>query len=504
MKSRTFRIPVTGSYMNRVAATNVLDSDSGYIGAGIIGLMIIGKTTTASNKDQRFLNCFGISMVDTVSGKKTIFTVKRPGWGTSNTPASGNIGNAILMWTGYSTGTKCITSFGATNSTIYDGTTSLGAITGKCTGITETTVGASVPTLVMSSTDNTAWYYDVPTASCTKITDADFPGNNGKTITGTFAHMDGYACIATTDGGLYASDLNSVTSWTATSFDTANSYPDLGIAVVRHRNFLMYFGTESIQFFDNKGLSPFPFGKIVSMTVKIGAVSADAIAQIGDSTYWCGSTPQGGLSIYQYDNGVKRISTPQIDTMLILAGASGVSLTTLRNYGRLFVIVIAQSTTLVYNVEENEWFEQNSATPIWYKCVGVSRGGTMVNYAITKYTTTGKVYIQNYASLTFQDDGITYTARAQLDLMDFGTKKKKFFEEIELVGDIETGATASISYTDDDYQTFTTAGTVDLSTDRPRLTRLGSSRRRGWVITNTTNTPFRIEALEGRYKLGLS
>lgn len=569
---KEFRIPMVGAYNTRIAAANVLSGPaSGYIGTGVIGTFIIGAGTTSTEKDARFLNCFTTTVADPMSGKKKLYLVKRPGFGTQSTPSAGQVGVSLLVWTGQGTGGKVISAFNSTNSTIYDGTTSLGAITGKSTGITETVVGTEA-TLTISSNDNTAWHtsssavtgavtftadthtnttldnissitglvvgqlltgtgfaantriasIDSATAATLttattatnagvtvtrtvlgKIVDADFPGNASKTLAGTFAHMDGFACIMDTAGNLWASELNTTSTWVATSFGATNAYPDKGIGCIRHKNFIMAFGSESVEFFYNAGLTPFPFAKSVAMTVKVGAVSAEAITQISDTVFWCGSTPQGGVSIFQYDGSIGRVSTPEIDAALILAGVSNISLTPLRFYGRSFIVVIAGTTTYVYCIEEKEWFQFHSQTILWHKCTGVSMGGTMVNYAISTTSTSGKVYLQNHAALVFTDDTFAYTARAQLANNDHGTARLKFYSDIELIADIEASSSPiTLGYTDDDYQTYTTYGDLDLSTARPRATRLGSSKKRGWVLTHSAATPFRIEAMEGHIEVG--
>lgn len=502
--SQSYRVPVAGSINNRVSATNILNSVSGFVGLGIVGLMIVGKTTDASAKDQRFINCFSETVVDAVTGHRDVYMVKRPGFATSITTGSAAIGNAITVWTGYGPGDSVISAFGATNSTIYNTTTSLGAITGKATGITETFVSAT-PTLVISSSDSTGWYYDVPTAVATKIADADFPGNAGKTLTGTFAHIDGYAVIMTTDGVLWASDLNSVTAWTATSFGSANSYPDTGIGCIRHRNLIMAFGTESIEFWQNAGLTPFPLARVASMTQRVGAVSADAIAQISDTTFWAGSSPQGGLSVFQYDGAIGRISTPEIDEILVLAGAANITLTTIRFYGRSFVLVKAATVALAYCIEEKMWHEWSSSTAPWYKCVGVSKGSTMVNYCISNTLASGIVYSMNPSALVYTDAGASYTALMQLDNMDLGTANRKFWEELRVICDKQgSSSLLTLSYSDDDYQTWTTWGTLDMADNFPRATRLGSSRRRAWALSHSADSPMRIRLLEGRASIGTS
>lgn len=500
-----WRVPLCGAYTSRISTSQSLDTSSGYVGIGIVGLMVVGSTSAATNKDARFVNCFTISTTNPFTGKKRFKTVKRPGWGTATTPQSGSIGNQVLVWTGESPGTGVVSAFGATNSTIYVDTTGKGDITGLATGLTETTVGSNVTTVVISSDDDTAWYYDTATGVATKITDADFPGNNGYTLAGTFAHLDGYACIMTTDGKLWASDVNSVTAWTATSYDSANSYPDAGIGCIRHGNFILAFGTQSIQFFYNAGLTPFPLKKADAKTVKVGAINADSIGQISDTVFWVGSTSEGGLSVFKYDGSVSRISRPEIDTNMILAGTTNISMTTLRYYGRSFVRVKAASVVYTYCVEEDEWFEESTTTPLATKISSTSIGGTMVNYAVSNVSTAGKVFVMNHSALVFTDNAMSYTARIQLDGMDLDTVKMKQWEDIEIVGDRETSASAiTLSYSDDDYQTYTTWGNLDLSDQRVHATRLGSSRKRAWVLTHSAATPMGIEWLCGHASIGPS
>jgi hypothetical protein len=274
---------------------------------------------------------------------------------------------------------------------------------------------------------------------------------------------------------------------------------------VRNKNFIMAFGSSSLEFFYNAGLTPFPLAKSASMTAKVGCVSAKAISQISDVTFWVGSTAEGGISVFQYSGGISRISTPEIDTILILAGATGISVTTIRFYGRSFVLVLAGAQTMAYCIEEKMWHQWNSTTTLWYKCAGVSEGGTLVNYAVSKDSTSGKVYVMNPALLVFTDDGATYSAVAQLPPQDLGTMRRKFVSSVEIVGDVETTTSAiTLSYSDDDYQTYVTWGNLDLSQPRSKANRCGSFRRRGWVWTHSAATPMRIEAMEITAKVGTS
>ena len=171
------RIPLVGSTNTRFAADSSISTASGVVGVGVVGVMIVGKARSPTDKDQKFLNCFPMTITNPLTQKVTAYVIKRPGFASYSTPAAGEIGTALHVWA--ANNNKVISAFGSTNSTIYDGTTSLGAITGKAKAITETMI-TNTPTLVISSSDNTGWYHD--TTVPTKITDADFPGNAGKTL----------------------------------------------------------------------------------------------------------------------------------------------------------------------------------------------------------------------------------------------------------------------------------------------------------------------------------
>ena len=499
----SFRFSLANSYDTRVSAINASDSTSGYVGTGIVGLMIVGKSTQASDKDARYVNCFPIEVGDQITGKKTVKTVKRPGFGTQSTPATGKKGYQVYVWLGAGAGTSVISAFDTPNSAIYNGVTSQGSITGVCSGITETFVGTTA-TLCFTSTDSTAWYL-ADGGALTQITDGQFPGNAGKTVVGTAAHIDGFMIVLTEDGQLWASDNGSVTAWTANSFGNVNSVPDKSIGAFRWRNYIMALGRESCEFWQNGGRTPFPLVRVDSMTLKVGAVHADAVVSIADTFWWVGSTQQGGLSVFQWDGSISRVSPPAIDSALILAGASNISLSVTREYGVSVVMVKEGPLTYAYVPETKRWHERSSTTPLWTKTAASSVGGTMVNYAVSNVRTAGKVFLQNQASQVFTDNGVAYSARVQQPNMDLGTMKRKFWEEIELVHDVETSASdITLAYTDDDFASFVTVGTQDLSEERCRWTRLGSSRRRGWVWIHSAETPMGLYLAEGRATIGNS
>jgi hypothetical protein len=107
------------------------------------------------------------------------------------------------------------------------------------------------------------------------------------------------------------------------------------------------------------------------------------------------------------------------------------------------------------------------------------------------------VYVIDPTAFVWQDDSQEYTMRVQLASLDFGTRHRKSFTYLELVGDIQNEtATTNVSWSDDDYQSYSTSRAVDMATNRPRLQRCGTAYRRAFVLENATNTPWAAEALE--------
>ena len=483
------RLPFTGAYNTR-PNTQTLSGSSAIVDVAVVDVMVVDMGGESNPADTRFVNCFQITVADKIAGTKRVYVVNRPGFVAHSTPAAGSIGNAIKVWTGQGVGTKVMSCFGATNSTLYDGTTSKGAITGLARGITPTSV-SSTPTLVIASDDETGWYYQ-DGGSVTEITDAQFPTDT----VGNFAALDGYVFIMDALGRVHNSDENSVTAWTANNYFATNAVPDVGVGVVRHRDTLVAFGKEHMEVLYNAGNpTNSPLSRIDERTKEVGLVSASAITKVRDALFFCGAN-DGKLAIYHYDGGeVESVSSGEINSKLSLVGPSNISLTTTSAYGRMFVLVnTGGATTLAYCVEEGAWSEWGGDVYLWHASDAVVTGDSIVSYAISKTSTSGKVYVVDPLSLTYADDGTTFTSSIQTGVWDNGTAADKFCSKTALIGD--QGTSVSLSWSDDDYGTYNTPRTISLNSRKPFTTRCGRFSRRSFLIEHTADEPLRLEALE--------
>lgn len=502
-EKQVVRLPLVGVHTTRTVDDSTSSAGgSGIVGLGVVGTMVVGRVAT-TDKDQRFVNVIFEKITNPITGVEKLYAIKRPGFAVESTPQAGSVGNAVKVWSSQGAGTKVISSFGSTNSTIYDATTSQGDITGVTLFLDEAIIGGTSYILIVSN-DGTMWY--LPDGGVlTEITDAQFPGQAGKTITGRPVVIDGYLFIAATDGTIWNSDLNSISAWSATSFISAQMYPDQCVGLSRYKNQLVAFGKDTIEFFH---ITPNATGSPLERTdngfIRLGCASQKGYIQLEDTLAWISASDRGGCSIYILDGfQPKRISTSTVDAQLALAGPDTVRLSACKFLGKTLIFAIANNLTFVHCLEDNIWTEWSSTSPLWSDLTVASSGSWKI-YGISTISTSGKVYTVNPQNFTYQDDGANYTWLIQTSKVDFDTYKRKFFSRMNIIGDVQSStATVNIQWADDDYVTFSSSRSVDMSSNNPYLTQLGSARRRAFKLTNSSNGPLRIEAIELEFTEGL-
>jgi hypothetical protein len=102
---------------------------------------------------------------------------------------------------------------------------------------------------------------------------------------------------------------------------------------------------------------------------------------------------------------------------------------------------------------------------------------------------------------TYQDDGNPITVLARTPIVDFGNNTRKFFAEIQVIGD-KVSSYAKVRYTNDDYNTFSDWQEVNLNSSKSQVNRNGQARRRAFDLLHVENEPLRLEYLEADVELG--
>lgn len=121
----------------------------------------------------------------------------------------------------------------------------------------------------------------------------------------------------------------------------------------------------------------------------------------------------------------------------------------------------------------------------------------------------GAYYVQHYSSgvvykldsTIYADDSAPIDMRVKTLVWDGGTRNWKTFPDVGLVADVAS-ARGLLRYSNDDYNTWSSYRSIDMSTIRQHLTRMGRARRRAYEFRFTANTPMRARAIEFIPELG--
>jgi hypothetical protein len=464
------RIPLAGSLTSRDAVNTALFG--------------------ANQKDQFFLNSVTHVVRNELSGKVTTKVGPRESFTLNGVPtaATGN-GTAFIDWRGKGVGIA-VTAFGSTNSTIRVDNTSLGAITGLGIFFSETLI-SNVPTITVISDANLAYYY-IDGGALTEITDTDFPAKQTPALTlmGNFAHLDGFPFIMTTNGQIWHGNLNTMADWTSTANVSAQEYPDVGMGVARYKNFLVGFSQYSMEFFTNAGN---PAGAVLSRAQgevkQVGLVNQFCLVSVLDTLAFIGQDLRT-LGVYILNGGVpEKISTKPIDELLDSGTVANYRLHVMSSHNKPYLAVALTSNTTnvyVYDFQTKQWSPWVLEYAIRQSDVGA--GGTgYVGHGATE--------------IVFNSAAGFSSATIQTEPLDLGSKRRKRLRELRLIADkANITSNVSVSWSDDDGQTWSSARTLNLAENDPKLRNGGTFRRRMFKIAGIaaadTNREQLIEAIE--------
>jgi hypothetical protein len=301
--------------------------------------------------------------------------------------------------------------------------------------------------------------------------------------------------VGCTNGQVWHSDNNSVTSWNAAASITAQQSPDALTALAKTGQYVVAFGNDSTEWFYNTGNT---VGSVLSSArrdIGVGCINGDSTCEMDDYLYFVGTSKLGGIGVYRMRGfEYEKISPAALGNTILLAGTANISLTACRIYDQALLVMRCATATYVYNAGSRMWTEWTGNAVLWDRMAGSSVGTNLPTYAISKTSTSGKVFVINPAAYKVLDNGAAYTCYIQSSVMDFGTNKRKRHTGMDVVGDT-CNDTLSVSWTDDDYTTWSESRPVSMSGSR-RITRLGQFRKRAFGISWTPSGPNRLEACD--------
>ena len=147
-----------------------------------------------------------------------------------------------------------------------------------------------------------------------QITDLDFTTTNGKPQ--YVVYIDSFFVVTTDAKKIIKSSSNDGLIWSALDFTSAEADPDAIVAPIVVKNKLTITGTETIEGFDNLGLSGFPFQRN-GLFVQKGCFAPQSLVNINDGFMFIGGGVDESPAIWTLNGSTpQKVSTTAIDEML--------------------------------------------------------------------------------------------------------------------------------------------------------------------------------------------
>ena len=443
-------------------------------------------------EDSRYVNVLFEPIANPLLQQKTVYCIKR--WGVSSFQSPGiSTGRGIHSWglTG-STYSVVGNSIFSDTSTL---TSSMNTSSGRCWFV-EIPPSTGQPQLVIcDGQDN---YNITSSGVLTQIDQGDDAQYPVSTL-GPVVYLDGYLFQGASSGRIYNTELNSLTSWLANDFITADTHAGPLEAIYIQKDQIAAFTKNRVEFFFNNGNpTGSPLLRIDQNTMGIGLASRESLAWSGETACFVGENSgdgDGGRAVYimQSLSKVRDISTPVINRVLANEGVSISSCTAFmeRLSGQLVYgldLKVADRTYL-YGVDSGMWSEAESSTSTRLNISGAtSRNGTIY----LQDSGTGTIY-QASPNL-FQDNLTDFTVTLQTPRMNWGTPLRKYEPSLSIVGD-STLSTVQVYVNDDDStSTYNLLGQIDMTKPQKRITRLGGFYDRAHRFEYQAASSFRVQA----------
>lgn len=350
--------------------------------------------------------------------------------------------------------------------------------------------------------DGTKLYSVSASDIVTELTDGDIPTSP---ICPTA--MDGYVfVIRSGSDDIYNSDVDDPSAWTSTSFISAEMYPDNLVALNRAANYLVAFGQYSTEFFyNNANPTGSPLRRQDAVAIKVGLTARDSVGQVDKRLIFVGQSRSGDPGVWQFDGLTPSlVSDEYVDRILANEGTNIANATgwITRHKGHTLYILVLNARTIVYDMDQKLWIGDWSITnagahavlPYKYATEGVN------NTTVVLHNTDGKLYKLDPA--LYEDTAGSILCWLITERYNLGSQRWKRMFRVELVADKQSSGTVSLEYSDDDYTTWETARTLDLTT-RPYTKGTKAFRRRAFRLKHTANADFRLEAIEVDFNDGV-
>lgn len=483
-----------------MAATNAQESSYKQERIPIIGSPQ-QRDGTSITKDQRFVNFFPELLVTKTKTPlfgepRQYYLRKRPGLAQVGA-ATATAGRGLIYFNGniykacgnilYRDGVNVLTlstSTGTVGFSLYEGTYSALIILDGVSG----------------------WVVKTD-SSITHIDAADFP-------TPHVPHpvsLDGYVFVAKAGtADIYNSAVTDPFTWSAADFITAEMYPQTIVNLTKNQNYVYAIGTQAIEYFYDAGIiTGSPLALNASAVQQYGCPAPESVVQTDVQVILVGENSNGGRTVYS----IEGFKSTDIAIPAVAQSLDALNNDITKVYG--FVVRSMGHKWYILNLPTRTWvYDFDSA--IWHEWSYVADGQTFASNYSADHPTGNPMLVHNADGTTLFLNETTYNdyltgsttpivCIAVTRKFDMETNKRKVCNRFSLVGDAPNGTSNvefDISWSDDDYNTFSTPIPLQMNPYMAAISQLGSFRRRAFKVTCIAALPIRLEAVELSINVG--
>lgn len=434
-------------------------------------------------KDSRLYN--GLAEKGQGESGEEVWVYKRPGLLALSTVAVGT-GLGVFNWNN--------NIYSIFNGQLYKDGVAKGAVD-TTSSYTFTSCLGTTPKLFLKN-KAAAYNYD-DTNGLVKVTNVNYPTT---TVRGG-VYLDGTTYVLTPASAIDGSNFNDPTTWDPLNTLLVQIEPDAPQCLAKQLVYVVAIKTtETEVFYDAGNGTGSPLGPVQGSKLGVGARSAESVVRCGDDLAWVGTTSEGSVQVmFMSKVHGEAISTPPVERLLAPLDYTVVYAWSAKVAGhRYYVVTIKNANlTLAFDLSSGLWY-------IWTDPNGnyipiVSATYNSLAQPVLQHESNGKLYTLD--AQTYQDDGVNFTFSLFTPNFDGGLRSKKTCAMVDVIAD-EINTNLNISWSDDDYQTFTTPQSVNLLQERVTIQDGSSYRKRAYNVTNTDSTFLRIKALQPMSSVG--
>lgn len=353
----------------------------------------------------------------------------------------------------------------------------------------------AIPAQIGIVSDGLYYVIDTGSNSLTQVNDPDLPSPI------SISFLDGFGVIPVINGGIYVTSIDDFTMIDGLETGNAEAYPDDIVRSATLEREAVFFGTTSIEWFQNTGSDPFPLTRVTAL--EIGCLEGDSVAKVDtpDRKTLIWVAPDHTVRMMNGYSGTV-ISTNEIEELIKKLDKVG-------NSSQLRGMAWAYAGRFFYNLTSNSWSRTfDSKTGRWCtrKSYGLDRWRVSTvfrfgNKIIAGDYSSGQLYTLD--NEVFEDNGsymVSEIITPTVDAFPYNLKFNALYLDaatgvgINSTSAHESNPSVLIDYSDDGGNSFKNERERSLGTDaeyrriKP-LRRLGRCGDKGRIFRFRISSP---------------